>query len=151
MSFGDSTIVPTIKSKTSWVYQNKDITHFLLTKRQFRKAKTHGTNIIAHFKNDSINRIIATSTGKKGQFAAEYYFHHGQLIFSYQTFEEFEPSGSWENFKGLKGYESRYYFLGGKLKYHVHRGLSEHELKPGQYVLDVAYELLDHASKLIKE
>ncbi len=123
--FGDSTVVNSIKSKTSKIYESKDKTSFYLTKKRLRKVKTYGTNIIAHSKKDTINRIIAISMTQKGQLGTEWYYWNNELIYVYESFEYFEEQEKnckWKNFKNLCAWESRYYFVNEKLEYQKHKG-----------------------------
>jgi len=123
--YGDSAIVEKIKTKTSRIYENSDKTYFLLTNRQLQEENTHGTSITAHSKDGDINRIITISYTEEGQLSAEWYFYDNKLIFTYQSFEYFnevEHKSDWKNFKGLWGWESRYYFTNEELKYHKHKG-----------------------------
>lgn len=122
---GDSTVVKNIKSKTSKIYENKDKTSFYLTNKRLRKIKTFGTNIIANFKNDTINRIVSISMTKNGQLATEWYYWNNKLVYVYESFEFFEESkkkSSWKNFKNFYAWESRYYLVDEKLKYQKHKG-----------------------------
>ena len=125
INYGDSTVIQNISAKTSFVYNNHDKILFFLTKRSFVKGINHGSNITGYILKDTINRIVAISTMEKGVLSAEYFFDKTTLIYSYQNFEYFEeetPKKRWKNFKGLYGWESRYYFGNGKLKYQVHSG-----------------------------
>jgi hypothetical protein len=144
---GDATVVKAIKAKTSKIYNNKDQTYFLLTKKQLRSTKTYGINIIAHSKNDTINRIIAISFTKKGQLSTEWYFVKNKLIHAYESFEYFKERGknsSWKNFKGLNAWESRYYFVNEEIKYQKHKGRKKqklnskinHVLKDGRAIIN---------------
>lgn len=122
---GDSTVVDSIKKTASWIYENKDETFFFLTKDQLQSLNEVGTSIIAHQKDSLINRIITISMTPNGQMSTEYYFDKEQLIYAYQTFEYFNetaPTGSWKNFKGIPGWESRYYFVDNKLSFQTHKG-----------------------------
>ncbi len=122
---GDSTIVEAIKEQTSKIYDNKDKTIFLLTKKPLRDIKTYGTNIIAHSKNGTINRIIAISMTKKGQLSTEWYLSKNKFIYAYESFEFFEgqkKKSNWKNFKGFSAWEGRYYFVDNEVKYQKHKG-----------------------------
>lgn len=135
---GDSTGVYLIKQKTSAIYDDKDKTQFLLTKKQLRQTKTFGTSLIVHSKNDTINRVITISMTKKGQLSTEWYFSNQQLIYVYESFEFFNENKNeytWKNFKGLTAWESRYYFINKQLKYHKHKGLKKIEAKKKENLL----------------
>ena len=121
---GDSTVVDEIKKHTSKIYNNKDKTFFYLTKKNLRQVKTYGNNIIAHTKNDSINRIISISMTKSGQLSTEWYFWKNKLIYAYESFEFFseqKKKSNWKNFKDLHAWESRYYFINETIKYQKHK------------------------------
>lgn len=140
---GDSTIVEAIKKQTSKIYNEKDKTIFILTKRQLRSIKTYGTNIIAHSKNDTINRVVAISMTKKGQLSTEWYFTKNKLIYVYESFEFFEDKkemSNWKNFKGFCAWESRYYFVDNQMKYQKHQGKNKNNknnvLKDGRALLN---------------
>jgi hypothetical protein len=63
-----------------------------------------------------------------GLFSGEYFFYKRELIFVYQTFEyfaEIQTKTEFTNFKGIKGWESRFYFDDEKLKYQRTSGLKE--------------------------
>jgi len=124
--YGDSGVVKYIKEKTSKIYETKDKTHFLLTKKRLLEDKTFGTNIIAYSMKGKINRIIAISTTKKGILSSEYYFENNQLIYNYETFEYFDKYGGerkWKNFKNLPAWESKYYIDHDNVKYQRQKGL----------------------------
>jgi hypothetical protein len=151
---GDSTIVFKIKEKTSWIYENKDKTNFLLTNQQLQEIQTNGTNITVQSKNGEINRIITISNTENGQLSAEWYFDDNQLIFAYQSFEYFKESehqSEWKNFKGIWGWESRHYFIDEELKYSKHMGLKKLEIKSDKNsILITARRILNYAIGQIK-
>lgn len=125
MTYGDSSVMNVVRKKTSWIYEHKDATHFYLTQKRLLNKKTNGLSITAHSYEGDINRIIAIANTKSGQWAIEWYFDEDQLIHVYSTFEYFEEAkhkGSWQNFKGLYGWESRYYLQDETVKYSKHNG-----------------------------
>ncbi len=125
ISFGDKTAQDEVKKKTSAIYDNKDKTYFLLTKKSFGKKSKCGTDITAYSKDKQINRIAAKSCTKNGRKAAEFYFENEKSIFIYEVFEYYSEKSradAWKNFKGLAGWESRYYFVNDVLKFHRHKG-----------------------------
>ncbi|HLF36262.1 MAG TPA: hypothetical protein VI583_18595 [Cyclobacteriaceae bacterium] len=89
ISSGDSLAAEEIKSRTSFIYSNYDKVHFILTKKKF-KGTTMGSNIYAHKKNDSLNRVVVISMTQKGMASTEYYFEKNSLIYVYRTFEYFQ-------------------------------------------------------------
>jgi hypothetical protein len=126
IAMGDSSIVNPIKRKTSLIYGSQDSTVFLLTKQPLQKIKSCGTSIVVYLKNGSINQIVTSATTLQGILSAEYYFDHEQLIFSYITFEYFDEAKTIinrKNFKGLRSWESRYYFTNEKIRYQSHSGI----------------------------
>ena len=153
--FGDSTIVDKIKAKTSWIYSNKDKTYFLLTNQQLQEKYANGTSITAHSKRDTINRIITISYTEEGQLSAEWYYFGNKLIFAYQSFEYFnetEHKSDWKNFKGLWGWESRYYFTNEKLKYHKHIGRQNMEEEfNANAILNDAKKILNYTIEQTKK
>lgn len=125
MTYGDSSVMTAVWEKTSWIYGHKDATHFYLTQKRLLREKTNGLSITAHSYEGDINRVIAIANTKQGQWAIEWYFDEGQLIYVYSTFEYFEEAkhkGSWQNFKGLYGWESRYYLEDETVRYSKHNG-----------------------------
>ncbi|MEO9483794.1 MAG: hypothetical protein ABJG47_10130 [Ekhidna sp.] len=125
LTSGDATVVDRIKKTTSFIYENKDETFFFLTNTQLEAANTHGTSLTAHLRDGFINRAITISLTSNGQLSSEFYFDDQQLIYVYQTFEFFAeaPSRSkWKNFKGISGWESRYYFINEELNFQKHLG-----------------------------
>ena len=155
LSFGSESVVDQVKEKTSWIYENKDETHFFLTRQRLQKSAVYGLNITAHSLENKVNRLITVGTTKDGQLSTEWYFHAGQLIFVYQVFEFFDESkkkDSWKNFKGLYGWESRYYFVNGKLKYHKHKGRNDidWQFKEGG-ILKAARSILNYVNAQIAE
>lgn len=150
---GDSTVVDKIKVKTSWIYENKDKTSFLLTSRQLLEEKTNGISVTEHSKNGTINRIIAISFTDLGQLSAEWYFDDKKLIYSYQTFEFFNESehlGQWKNFKGLWAWGSRYYFENEELKYYKVKGRAENHVVNEDTILKDAKKILNYAKGQMK-
>lgn len=124
---GDSTRIPGIKKLVSEIYGNSDSLIFDLTNEQLREIRTFGTSLRGHFANNSINRIIATSTTANGQLSTEWYFINNQVIYVYETFEYFNEIAKpyqWTNFKGLKGWESRYYITDNQIVCQRHIGLT---------------------------
>jgi len=151
IAYGDSTIVREIKTKTSWIYENKDETYFLLTNQQLQQEYTKGTNITAYSKDGNINRIITSSFTDDGQLSIEWYFYDNKVIFVYQVFEYFNEIGNksdWKNFKGLSGWESRYYFKDESLKYQKHKGRKNIKEKLNvNSILDDAKKILNYTIK----
>ncbi len=125
ISFGDQKARDKIGKKTSSIYDSKDKTFFLLTKKSFGAISTCGTEIIAYSMENRINRIVTRTCKKLGRSATEFYFENEKPIFVYRVFEMFReksPPDSWKNFKGMAGWESRYYFDEENLKFHSHKG-----------------------------
>ncbi len=126
--FGDQSAEESIKKNTSWIYENKDETRFFLTKKRLQKIKSSSTSLVVHLLKNEVNRVITISTTKKGQKSTEWYFYNKQLIFVYDVFEYFgetKSESNWKNFKGLYGWESRYYFANEQLAFHKHKGRKE--------------------------
>ena len=126
-SFGDEKIKAEVKKKTSAIYDNKDNTHFFLTKKSFGAKSTCGTEITAYAKSGEINRIVSKTCAPHGRKATEFYFENDSPIFIYRVFEVFAENADkagWKNFKGIVSQESRYYFLEEKLAFHSHKGRS---------------------------
>lgn len=126
IAIGDSSIVSAIRSKMSSIYNDKDTTFFFLTKQHLQKIKSHGISMVVYVKNDSINRVVTSATTPDGILSAEYYLDHEQLVFSYITFEYFDEVKTIttrENFKGIRSWESRYYFINEYIKYQTHSGI----------------------------
>lgn len=151
---GDSSVVRLIKPITSHIYEHKDQTHFLLTSQSLQHETNSGTSITAYVWEGNINRVVTVSQNKYGQIATEWYFDKGHLIFVYQVFEyfdEWKQKGSWQNFKGLYGWESRYYFLKDQLKYQRHKGI-ETELTIGaEVILADAQRILTYVESQIRK
>lgn len=125
LSYGNESIIGEVKKKTSQIYETKDETRFFLTKQSLQKSVINGMSITAHLFEKNINRLITTGNTKHGRLSTEWYFHDKKLIFVYQVFEyfnEYKKESNWKNFKGLYGWESRYYFLNEKLEFHQHKG-----------------------------
>ncbi|MBL7816085.1 MAG: hypothetical protein JNL70_13795 [Saprospiraceae bacterium] len=136
--FGDPSVVPRIDSKASYLYENNNNTHFFLTKKTFLGKRTSGSNIVAYTQKDTLHRIIVSTTTREGMLAKEFYFENNQLIFTYQTLECFAEASlykNWKNFKGFHGWESRFYFEKGELKYQKHNGLNSKTPVIGKTVL----------------
>ncbi len=126
LSIGDSTVINSIQKKTSIIYETKDTTLFFLTNQLLQKAKSYGTSIVAYLKNDTINRIVTFCTTQEGILSAEYYLDEELLIFAYLTFEYFDEikaNSSVQNFRGIKSWESRYFFKNEQIKYQKHLGI----------------------------
>lgn len=140
-NFGNPDVVQGIKDITSWIYENEDQTHFMLSRTKLLDELVTGTNITAYSKDGIINRVVTSGFTDQGQLSTEWYYSEGKIIFIYQVFEYFEEDqneNSWKNFKGLWGWESRYYFVNEQLEYHRHRGRND---------IDVAYNGNDILSK----
>ncbi len=126
-SFGDEKAKDEVKKKTSAIYDNKDKTHFFLTKKSFGVRSVCGTAITAYSKENKINRIVSKTCAPHGRRVIEFYFENEKPIFVYSVFEVFAENADqngWKNFKGIVSLESRFYFLNGKLKFHSHKGRS---------------------------
>lgn len=122
---GDTSIVNRIRARTSEIYNRRDTTLFALTNEQLRQGRTYGIHMIGYASQDTINRVIATSMTQTGQRSTEWYFWQNQLIYAYETFEYFDEdraNARWQNFKGLHGWESRYYFIDEEIKCQKHKG-----------------------------
>lgn len=131
ITFGNFSAMKKVKTKTSFIYENKDATKYYLTKKQLFHTNTKGINITIHSLNGEINRIITVSITKNGFLSSEWYFSNAKLIFSYQSFEYFDEiknKSTWRNFKGNLGWESRFYFVDEKLTYHKHKGRKKREI-----------------------
>jgi hypothetical protein len=152
--YGDSTIVEKIKTQTSWIYENKDETYFLLTNQQLQEESTNGISTTAHSKSGDINRIVTISFTENGQLSAEWYFYDNKLVFVYQSFEYFnevEQKSDWRNFKDLWGWESRYYFTNEELKYQKHKGCQNIEEKfNANSILNDAKKILNYTTGQIR-
>jgi len=136
---GDSTVVDDIKKITSKIYDNKDKTHFFLTKSSLRQMKTFSTNITAYSKEKAINRIVAFSTLKSGILATEWYFQNNTLVYVYESFEYFDenkPKDGWKNFKGLYAWENRYYFVDEEVKYQKLKGIKSKKRTPNDVLIE---------------
>ena len=146
VSYGDIKVRDEIKKKTSAIYDNKDKTHFLLTKKSFGTKSKCGTEITAYSKDSKFNRIVSKSCTKQGRIATEFYFENEKPIFVYQVFEfynERAKSDAWKNFKGLASWESRYYFVNNKLKFHRHKGRKDtSEKESGDKQKTESYKIL---------
>jgi len=153
ISFGDKSAQDEIKKKTSAIYDNKDKTHFFLTKKSFGAKSTCGTEITAYSKDNKINRIVSKSCTKRGRLATEFYFENEKPIFVYQVFEYFKEKtkkDAWKNFKGLASWESRYYFVANKLEFHRHKGQKDiSEKETGEKQKTEAFNILNFVRKKI--
>lgn len=111
---GDSNIVKGISEYLSSAYDKQDSTVYFITSNQFQKINTAGTKIYVDTKNKSIQRIGLSSMTIQGEFAEEYWYKAGKLIFVYQTFIYFKETPSLSkaiNFQGMRYWESRYYLI----------------------------------------
>lgn len=129
-SVGDSSVVTYIHQELKDMYGKNDTTFYLLTKRQLHKITTNGTNVSIEKTDNTISRIVIISFTKSGEFAEEYLFKNGKLIFVYQTFTYFQevPSKTKAvNFKGQRYWETRFYFTDERLKYQKTTGEKEME------------------------
>ncbi|MCW5911538.1 MAG: hypothetical protein KIT62_10710 [Cyclobacteriaceae bacterium] len=126
LSPGDSAIVKEIKAKTSQIYENSVKPNFYLTNQKLQSDKNFGLSLVAFKINDAVSRVISSCFTKQGQLSTEYFFDDGKVIFIYQTFEYFDKysaKGTWKNFKGLTGWECRFYYLDDKLVHYEQNGL----------------------------
>ena len=124
-SFGDESVKNQIKKKTTDIYKNHDKIKFFLIKNLPRIKTTCGIEITAFSEKNKINRLVAKTCRKQGKQATEFYFEQEKLMYVYKVFEVFEGKatlGLWKNFKGLLGWESRFYFVNQRLKFHSHKG-----------------------------
>lgn len=147
IAVGDSSVVSSIQRKTSFIYDSKDSTMFLLTKQSLQKIKSCGTSIVVYLKNNSINQIVTSATTLQGILSAEYYFDQEQLIFSYLSFEYFDEVKTIvtrKNFKGARSWESRYYFSNEQIQYQTHSGI---EKKSAIYPY---YQVINDVQRILK-
>jgi len=154
MAIGDSSVVSAIRGKASSIYNNKDTTLFFLTKQPLQKTTSCGISMVVYIKNDSINRVVTSATTTDGILSAEYYLDHEQLVFSYITFEYFDEVKAIttrEDFKGIKSWESRYYFTNEQIKYQTHSGIKEQSaIYPASEVLNDKRSILDYIKGRMK-
>jgi hypothetical protein len=114
--FGDTNIIKDIQNKCSIIYESKDQTNFIVTRKRIFKGATSGTNIYSFSYMGNINRIVASTTMDNGIYAAEFYYLQEGLILIYESFEFYEesaPANQPTNFKGIPFWESRFYFQDG--------------------------------------
>lgn len=126
ITYSDSVTVEEVKAKTRLIYDTRDHTDFVVTRKKLHISITSGLNIIAHSYQGTINRIITSGYTKDGLLSTEWYFSEGKLIHVYQTlefFEESETKSNWKNFKNLWSAEIRLYFKNNELVFHSSKGV----------------------------
>ena len=117
ITFGDTSMIKSIQSKCSTIYDTKDTTTFLMTKTIFSKNAIGATNLIIDSYKKKITRIVAVTTMQEGQLGVEFYYWDSQIIMIYETmeyYEEISPKGQIRNFKNIPYWESRFYIDNNK-------------------------------------
>lgn len=132
LSNGDSSVIAGIEAKLKRRAEQTTKQYFYLTKQQFQKAPSFGSQVSADLYNDTIRRIVVQTVLAAGPFAEEYYYEGRELIFVYQTqsyFREIPAETGFINFKGERAWESRIYFSEGKPVYEKTNGIRDPNLK----------------------
>jgi hypothetical protein len=115
---GDSSAAAGILKNLSAQYSTQDSTVHYLTKSQLLKNPVPGAEVSVDYKKGTVTRIVVSSVTDEGMFSEEYIFLDRRLQLVYQTFEyfiEIKSDSRFVNFKGLRGWESRYFFVDERL------------------------------------
>jgi hypothetical protein len=129
-SSGDSSVAAAILKSLSAQYGTQDTTLHYLTKKQLLRQPVSGTEISADMKKGTIMRILLMAMSADGNFSEEYIFIEGKIAMVYQTFEFFREVKSdtrFTNFKGAKGWESRFFFVNEKMVFRKTNGIRQRE------------------------
>jgi hypothetical protein len=109
----DSTVEAQIKTiRARYAQIEKGLKDCRQVKRDLPDESAEGGELIAYFKDRSVEKLSATFFGEMGKAKEEYYFWNSELIFVFRT--------EWHYTKPMSGVtksktEQRFYFADGKL------------------------------------
>jgi hypothetical protein len=109
----DSVVEEKIKSiRAKYAQIEKGLKECRQVKRELAGESAEGGELIAYFKDRSVEKLSATFFGETGKAEEQYYFWNSELIFVFRT--------EWHYTKPMSGVtksktEQRFYFADGKL------------------------------------
>jgi len=125
-TFGDRAVGDAILARTREFYGKETArVYLLIADNALRLPGSHGTELDGELVGSDLVRVVAKVPTNRGNYAAEFYFREGEVLFVYETFEYFSgtaPVDAWQNFRHIAAWERRSFFRAGVVVYSSSHG-----------------------------